>query len=84
MTKLYSVKSGMTDLADSSALMILRIKGDVAAHEVDQLTDRVVRKKRAQAEAGECLDVCLDRPDSAGPLRDFLDRPPEVIIELNN
>jgi len=53
MTKLYSVKSGFTDLSDSAALMILRIKGDVAAHEVDQLRDRVVRKKRAQAEAGE-------------------------------
>ncbi len=49
MTKLYSVKSGFTDLSDSAALMILRIKGDVAAHEVDQLRDRVVRKKRAQA-----------------------------------
>ena len=53
MTKLYSVKSGLTDLSDSAALMILRIKGDVAAHEVDQLRERVVRRKRAQAEAGE-------------------------------
>lgn len=53
MTKLYSVKSGMTDLSDSSALMTLRIKGDVAAHEVEQLRERVARKKRALAEAGE-------------------------------
>ncbi len=53
MTKLYSVKSGMTDLADHSALMTLRIKGDVAAHEVDMTRDRIKRKMLDKAERGE-------------------------------
>ena len=53
MTKLWSVKSGYTDLSDSSALMILRIKGDVAAHEVDQISERVERKLLQRAKAGQ-------------------------------
>ncbi len=52
MTKLFSVKSGMTDLSDSNALMILRITGDVAANEVDRIRDRIRRKKAALAEEG--------------------------------
>ena len=55
MTKLYWVKSGLTDLSDSAALIILRIKGDVAAHEVDQLRERVVEGSVLRLKRGNGL-----------------------------
>ncbi len=53
MILLSSAKSGDTDLSDNSAVMVLRIKGDVAAYEVDNLTDNVIRTKVQIAENGE-------------------------------
>ena len=47
MTRLFSAKSGPTNLRSPSALMILRIKGNVAAYEVEVMTDRVKDRMRS-------------------------------------
>ena len=52
MGLLHSVRSGRTDLTDPSALMVLRIKGDVAAYEVAVTKERIIRQRRDLAEKG--------------------------------
>ena len=53
MDLLLSVKSGLTHLSDPSAIMILRIKGDVAAYEVELTRDRIRREQLDHAVRGE-------------------------------
>ena len=53
MNRLMSVKSGPTNLSDPSALLILRVKGDVAAYEVHVTTDRILDHMQELAEQGK-------------------------------
>jgi site-specific DNA recombinase len=47
-----AVSGGDTDLSDSDALMVLRIKGSVAANEVEKIRRRVRRRHQQRAEDG--------------------------------
>jgi len=52
MTQLVTV-SGTIDLGTGDGMMVARIKGAVAAEEVRKTKQRVMRRKRQKAEAGE-------------------------------
>lgn len=53
MNTLASPRGGITNLADPDAIMLLRIKGSMAAREVAVLRSRVTRKHQEIAEAGK-------------------------------
>src|SRR6478609_5065161 len=48
----HTVKAGLIDLSTASGLMVARILGSVARHEVDHMIERQKRAKLRSAEAG--------------------------------
>jgi DNA invertase Pin-like site-specific DNA recombinase len=52
MPMLTEFRGGDTDLRDSDALMVLRIKGNVAAAEVERIRSRVKRRHQQRADDG--------------------------------
>lgn len=49
----HTVKAGQIDLSTASGLMIARILGATARHEVDHMIERQQRAKQRSAEAGK-------------------------------
>lgn len=84
MPLLAEVRGGDTDLRDSDALMVLRIKGNVAAAEVDRLRSRVKRRHQQRADDGLPNggarpfgfedDRITHRPDEAALIRELVER----------